>query len=278
MTSELESILEFARNIAEQAGDLVVGLRSQHKLDVQFKQGIELVTNADIESETLITNAIKAQYPDHQILAEESNPDLSSVSVSDAPLWIIDPIDGTVNYAHHHHQVAISIAYAVRGQVQVAVVYSPFQAEMFCAIRDQGAWMNDQPISCSPIDDLSKAIVATGFPYDKSTQLPQLINRLHKVLEQAADVRRLGSAALDMCWVALGRLDAYYETVSPWDSAAAFLIAKESGAKCGHFLPKKTNAPDDLYSQDILVAAPKLYEPLKNILIEAQLDSDAINS
>lgn len=278
MTSELESILDFTRDIAEQAGDLIVSLRSQQKLDIQFKQGIELVTNADLESDKLITQAIKTRYPDHQILAEESNPDLASVSVSDAPLWIIDPIDGTVNYAHHHHQVAISIAYAVRGQVQVAVVYSPFQAEMFCAIRDQGAWLNDQPIACSQVSELSKAIVATGFPYDKSTELPQLINRLHKVLEQAADVRRLGSAALDMCWVALGRLDAYYETVSPWDSAAAFLIAKESGAKCGHFLPKKTVAPDDLYSQDILVAAPALYEPLKEILIDAQLDSDAINS
>jgi len=270
--SEMESILDFARGIAEQAGDLIVSLRSQSKLDFQYKQGIELVTNADVASDTLITNAIKSQYPDHQILAEESNPDFTSISVSDAPLWIIDPIDGTVNYAHRHHQVAISIAYAVRGQVQVAVVYNPFQAEMFCAIRDQGAWLNDQPIHCSQVDDLSKALIATGFPYDKSTHLPQLIQRLHHVLNHVADVRRLGSAALDMCWVAVGRLDGYYETVSPWDSAAAMLIARESGAKCGHFLASDDSIPEDLNSKNLLVATPKLYDSLKEILKNAQLE------
>jgi myo-inositol-1(or 4)-monophosphatase len=268
---ELESILEFTRNIAEQAGDLIVGMRAHSRLNIQFKQDIELVTDADLASEKLITDAIKRRFPEHQILAEESNPDLSSVTYDGTPLWIIDPIDGTVNYAHHHTQVAVSIAYSIRGKVQVAVVYNPFQSEMFCAIRNQGAWLNDQPLTCSNTETLNRAIIATGFPYDKTNILPQLMNRLHKILENVADVRRLGSAALDICWVAQGRLDGYYESVSPWDFAAAQLIAKEAGAKVGHFIEPPNNIPVELYGENLLISNPFLYDELAQILQHAQL-------
>jgi myo-inositol-1(or 4)-monophosphatase len=274
--SDLESILDFTRNIAEHAGDLIVGMRAHSRLNVQFKQDIELVTDADLASEKLISNAIKKAYPDHQILAEESNPDLSTVTYDDTPLWIIDPIDGTVNYAHHHPQVAVSIAYSVKGRVQVAVVYNPFQSEMFCAIRNQGAWLNDQPLHCSNTMQLKRAIIATGFPYDKSQVLPQLMNRLHHILQNVADVRRIGSAALDICWVAQGRLDGYYESVSPWDFAAAQLIAKEAGAKVGHFVPPPNNVPAELCGDNLLISNPDLYDALKNILQGAELDHSSL--
>lgn len=267
--ANLEAILDFCRDTAEQAGDLIVSFRSQKKLDSQYKGGIELVTNADLAADQLITDAIRKKFPDDQILAEESNPNFDSIRFSDTPVWIIDPIDGTVNYAHHHQQVAISIAYVVRGKVQVGVVYSPFQAECFCAIRDQGAWLNDQPIQHSGLSDMSRALIATGFPYNKQAQLPTLIKRLHGILEQVADVRRLGSAALDICWVAMGRLDGYYETVSAWDMAAAMLIAKEAGAKCGHFVSPPSNVPIELHAEHLLICAPKLYDPLKTILQNA---------
>lgn len=267
----LESILEFTTGLAEQAGDIIVEMRAYKQLSHNYKQGIELVTNADIAADKFITDAIKLKFPDHQILAEESNPNSKSIDHNDTPVWIIDPIDGTVNYAHHHSQVAVSIAYSVKGKVQVAVVYNPFSAEMFTAILNQGAWLNDQPIQCSQIHDLDKALVATGFPYDKQKQLPQLINRLHKVLEQCADVRRLGSAALDICWVALGRIDAYYETVSCWDFAAAQLIAREAGAKFGHFLPVPDGVIAEMHGENLLISNPNLYDPLKTILADAQL-------
>ncbi|MGR6872493.1 inositol monophosphatase family protein [Pseudomonas sp. HK3] len=269
--ADLESVLEFIMNIASEAGDLIVEMRASSQLSHNYKQGIELVTNSDIAADTLITDAIRANYPNDQILAEESNPDLTSLNYSDSPIWVIDPIDGTVNYAHHHHQVAISIAYVVKGKIQAAAVYNPFLREMFSAIRQKGAWLNHQPIRCSNTQELNRAIVATGFPYDKADQLDQLMHRLHKVLEQCADVRRLGSAALDICWVALGRLDAYYETVSPWDCAAGWLIAKEAGARCGYFIEPDANITHELHSEHLIVATPAIYEPLKTILRDAQL-------
>lgn len=269
--NSLEQILEFSRNMAEQAGDLIVGMRAHSRLNIQFKQDIELVTNADIAADKLISSAIQKTFPDHQILAEESNPDLSNVSYDDTPLWIIDPIDGTVNYAHHHPQVAISIAYSVKGRVQVAVVYNPFQSEMFCAIRNQGAWLNDQPLTCSSTSELNKAIIATGFPYDKRSVLPQLMLRLEAILHRVADIRRIGSAALDICWVAQGRLDGYYESVSPWDFAAAQLIAKEAGAKVGHFIPPPKETPAELYGENLLIANADVFDELKMILLNAQI-------
>ena len=267
-----ESILAFATSLAEQAGDLIVEKRISSSLTLSYKKDIELVTNADIAADEFISQTIKKHHPSHQILSEESNPDMQSIEHIEAPLWIIDPIDGTVNYAHHHSQVAISIAYVVRGKVQVAVVYSPFQAEMFTAIRQQGAWLNDQPIRCSSESQLGKALVATGFPYDKHEKLPLLMSYLENILQHCADIRRMGSAALDICWVAMGRLDAYYETVSVWDCAAAQLVAQEAGAKYGHFLPVPKNVPEELHPENLLISAPALYEPIKKLLLEAHID------
>lgn len=264
--SSLDAILDFTTDIAEQAGELIVKLRSRNRLDVDFKNGVELVTNADVAADELITEAIRKRFPDHDIMAEESAPDLEKLKHLDRPLWIIDPIDGTVNYAHFHNQVAVSIAYAVRGQVQVGVVYSPFQAEMFTAVRGQGSWLNDQPLQCSQVTDMGKAIIATGFPYDKQNQLPVLMERLHNILKKCGDVRRLGSAALDICWVAMGRLDGYYETVSPWDFAAAQLVAREAGALCGHFIEPPSNTVQELFGENLLISNPHLFKELKAIL------------
>ncbi len=267
--ADLESILEFTTQLAETAGDLIVQMRATSQLTSAYKQNVELVTNADTASDDLITQAIRDKFPDHQILAEESQPDLSSIVHDDTPVWIIDPIDGTVNYAHYHHQVAISIAYCVKGQVQVAVVYNPFQAEMFTAIRNQGAWLNDQPIQCGNKKHLNTALIATGFPYVKQGKLATLMACLETILQHCADVRRLGSAALDICWVAMGRMDGYYESVSVWDCAAALLIAKEAGAKCGHFSQVPTDYPKELYPENILVSNPVIFDELNGLLSSA---------
>ncbi|EAT12734.1 inositol monophosphatase [Bermanella marisrubri] len=261
----ITSTLEFAQQTAREAGELIKRLR-QSELRTDFKKGIELVTNADTEADRFIRQCIEREYPDHQILAEESNPDLDSIEFDGRCVWVVDPIDGTVNYAHNHAQVAVSIALIIDGNIEIGVVYNPFTDELFHAQKSKGAFLNNRPISASDKQDLERAIIATGFPYNKQAQLPILINRLHKVLQHVADVRRLGSAALDICWVACGRLDAYYESVSLWDCAAGLLIASEAGVQCGHFIKPESTQYAHLESKHLLLSNHQLYPAIEEIL------------
>lgn len=255
--------LEFIVRLAHEAGDLIASLRDQ--LQVSFKGGTELVTQADVAADELIRKTLQERFPSHSILSEELAPDTRA---SEGPLWVIDPIDGTVNYAHFHPQVAISIAYYEHGQAQLAVVHNPFLQETFSAQTGTGAWLNGQTIRCANTSELKRALVATGFPYQKD-DLPQLVRRVQTVLAQCADIRRLGSAALDICWVACGRMDAYYETVKPWDFAAAQLIAREAGATFSHFLPVPEGENPQLWGKDILICSPALTTPLLALLAQA---------
>jgi myo-inositol-1(or 4)-monophosphatase len=235
--TDIKQILEFAQSIARSAGAIMVtellkhgGPESHYKF-----AGTELVTEADIKVDKLICDAIRHQFPGHLILAEESAPDLAGLSQIAAPLWIIDPIDGTVNYAHDHGQSAVSIAYIEHGQVQCGVVFNPFAHEMFYATRGQGAFLNGAPIH----------------------------------VDNCADLRRLGSAALDICWVAMGRLDIYYENLSVWDFAAAQLIAQEAGASYGHFQPVPAGVNPVFHNKNILVSNAELYEQARRLLQQA---------
>ncbi len=262
----MSDILKFAKSVAIEAGDMIVKEREAANLSLEFKAGNELVTSADLKADDLISNRISVSFPGHLILSEESAPDVGNVSKITDPLWIVDPIDGTVNYAHGHAQSAVSIAYAESGKVIVAVVYNPFTAELFSAEAGAGAYLNDARISVATETELKRAIIATGFPYDK-TNLPPMINRVGKILTECADIRRLGAAALDICWVAVGRLDGFYESLSLWDFAAAQLIAREAGAQYGHFSEVPEGISPEFHCQDILVANPALYGKLHNILV-----------
>lgn len=254
------NVLTLALRLAKKAGDLIVKQRST--LSVTFKDGVELVTQADVAADKLITEAIHNNYPDHVILSEELNPG----QLTDAEhLWVIDPIDGTVNFAHRHPQVAISIAYYHKGKARVAVVYNPFLDETFHALAGKGARLNDVPIRCSNKTELSRSLIATGFPYVRD-DLPLLMRRLEKILENCADIRRIGSAALDICWVACGRLDGYYETVKPWDFGAAQLIAREAGATTGHFQPVPEGENPQLWGENLLISTPAIYTQLIDLL------------
>ncbi|MEX2333302.1 MAG: inositol monophosphatase family protein, partial [Pseudohongiella sp.] len=228
----VDEVLAFSKQIAREAGALMLAeLRRGNGPTAHFKHaGQELVTEADIKADTLICDAIRARYPGHQILAEESAPDLAQLSQLEGPLWVIDPIDGTVNYAHGHQHSAVSIAWLVDGVLQTGVVYNPYSDEMFSAAKGQGATLNDQPIQVAQKTELRRALFATGFPYIKN-DMELLIRRVGLMLTHCADLRRMGSAALDICWVAAGRLDVYYENLSVWDFAAAQLIAIEAGAR-----------------------------------------------
>lgn len=262
----------FAKAAAIHAGDLIVRERNQNSLQRDFKDGHEMVTQADLKADALITELIQEAYPGHRILSEELAPELgaelSELSTFEEDLWIVDPIDGTVNYAHGHAQSAVSIAYVQGGSIKVGVVYNPFTREMFCAEAGKGAFLNDEPIQVAQETDPRRAIIATGFPYDKSALEPML-KRVTRILRECADIRRLGSAALDICWVAAGRLDGFYESLSLWDFAAAQLIAREAGARYGHFSDVPEGVDPQFHCDDILVANPALFARLRDILRQA---------
>jgi myo-inositol-1(or 4)-monophosphatase len=264
----LQTIADFAEHLAREAGELIRHERDHTTLPPDYKDQIELDTHDDLMADKLITDAIKTRFPDHRILSEESRPDKTQASNLDQPLWIIDPIDGTVNYAYGHPQVAISIAYAENGHVQAGIVHAPFVSETFRAVRGEGATLNGKPIHNSGATVPRDSLFATGFPYSKDSLAP-IVARLDTMIHNCRDLRRIGSAALDICWVACGRLDAYYESVSPWDFAAGRLIALEAGATAGHFSEVPAGQPEDLWGQDILISAPGIYDKIRALLASA---------
>ena len=261
----MSDLIDFAKALAVHAGDMIVRERASGDLQHQFKNGSELVTQADLKADRLITSLIHESYPEHLILSEELAPEIDQVSTENGHLWIVDPIDGTVNFAHGHSQSAVCIAHVENGQIVDGVVYNPFTKELFWAESGGGAYLNERRIQVAGETDRRRAIIATGFPYEKSTLEPQ-IRRVGNILRQCADIRRLGSAALDICWVAAGRLDGYYESLNLWDFAAAQLIAIEAGAEYGHFSPVPQGVSPQFCCDDILVANAVLFPQLKAIL------------
>ena len=244
--------------IARQAGEIQrAGFGQTHQ--VGHKGPVDLVTEIDHRCEAHILNAIQSQFPGHHIVAEESG----QINGGSPHTWYVDPLDGTVNYAHSVPLFSVSIAYAEGGQTQLGVVYDPMRDECFSAQRGHGAWLNDQPIRVSSADQLIDALLVTGFPYE--------LNQRQLNLELFADfslqcqgVRRLGSAALDLCYVAAGRLDGYWElSLQAWDVAAGALIVQEAGGVL--------TAPDgqaDFFRPPfaLLTANPQLYPLMLKVL------------
>ncbi len=266
--TDLLHCADVAIRIALAAGELIKDGRENQPLETSFKGGIELVTQMDLASEQLIIAELSRAFPDHKFLAEETANDVSATDFQ-SPTWIVDPIDGTVNYAHHHHQVGVSIALAIKGKMKVGVVHNPFSGETFHAVAGSGAFLNKQPIQGSIKSNMKQNLVATGFPYAK-TNVTQLTNRLKEVLTHCADIRRLGSAAMDLCWVACGRIDSYYERdLQLWDMAAGWLIAQEAGCLCGH-IQNNEQEFNAFHPSDVLVSGnSELYRGLQGILQHA---------
>ncbi|PMR74997.1 inositol monophosphatase family protein [Billgrantia endophytica] len=256
--------LELAVSIAKEAGERIVDARCRQDFSQRYKNGQELVTDVDLEIDTLISKRLEASLPGESRLSEELAPDKAVLTSADA-LWVVDPIDGTVNFAHGLHHVAVSIAWASEGKTRLGVVHAPFLGETFTALYGQGAWCNGKSIHASRITNLQHCLVGTGFPYRRDSR-PPLLRRLTTVLEHCQDIRRNGSAALDLCDVACGRLGAYYETVSPWDFAAGWLIAREAGARAGHLYPCPEGIPEDLYGENLLVSGPEIFAELGDLL------------
>lgn len=260
----LEERLALAVRIAEEAGDMIRRAREQQDFSQRLKAGIELVTDVDVAVDTLISQRLEEHFPGEARLSEELSPERALHTPAEQQ-WVVDPIDGTVNFAQGLRHVAVSIGWIENGIAKVGVVHAPFLGDTFSAAQGLGAYCNQQPIKPSDADTLESTLVATGFPYDKQAR-KQLLPRLEAVLVNCQDVRRNGAAAIDLCDVACGRLDAYYESVSPWDFVAGWVIAREAGAKVGHLTEVPDGVPVDLYPEQLLVTTPKVYDAMASLL------------
>ena len=249
---------------AKQAGELVrTGFEDEHTIG--YKGAVDVVTESDKKSEEYLLGQIKLAFPHHAVLTEESG----AHDGEQEHLWIIDPLDGTVNYSHRLPIYSISIAYQYHGQLQLGVVYDPSLNECFSAERGQGAFLNGKRISVSKVKEMVKCLMVTGFPYDRQSEdYFRALRLFGHITSITQGVRRLGSAALDLCYVAAGRLDAYFElSIHPWDIAAAALIVEEAGGivRDIHGNPNFMKEP---YS--LIGSAPGVYE-----LLLAELEKTA---
>lgn len=254
MNMDYEKILEIAQEAALTAGNYLKE-NFDRKPAIEYKSAIELVTERDRESQQIIYQIIKKHFPNHSILGEE---DLDEVEEKDL-VWMIDPIDGTTNFAHSLPIFSVSIAFLVEGKTQVGVVNAPILQEMFYTVRGGGAFLNKKQMHVSQEKDLGKSLICTGFPYDIRESEINNLNYFNKFVLQALAVRRLGSAAIDLCYTAAGRLDGFWELkLKPWDTAAAFLMVEEAGGKVTDF----SNNPFDPLMKECLAS---------NSLIHAQM-------
>lgn len=214
--------------IAKAAGQILRdGLRNERQ--IQHKSAaIDLVTNIDLASEKLIVSQLREQFPDHRIVAEESGDDGRTAEYC----WVIDPLDGTTNYAHGFPFFAVSIALLHNNQPTIGVVYDPWRDECFVGERGVGAWLNDQPLHVTTTDTVDAALLSTGFPYTIRSNPDNNITEFTRIVLKAQAIRRGGAAALDICYVAAGRSEGHWELgLKPWDTAAAAVILAEAGGK-----------------------------------------------
>ncbi|WP_245944405.1 inositol monophosphatase family protein [Marinospirillum perlucidum] len=268
-SQSMQSRLKIAEKLAFEAGQMMQQARQSGRFASDYKDHQELVTSSDREIDQHICRRLLEAFPGDRILSEEGDQDEKQIEEAEA-LWILDPIDGTVNFAHGQPHVAISLAFYQKGIPQLGVVHSPFLQETFVALRGQGAIKNNQPIKVSGLQKLRPALIASGFPYDKSQLLP-LIKRLEALLPHCQDLRRCGSAALDICHVADGSLDGYYESLSLWDFAAAVLIAEEAGAQVSHLYPRQ-DLGFYLDTKDWVISTPAIHSELEARLRAADAD------
>jgi myo-inositol-1(or 4)-monophosphatase len=234
-TYELQSLLTFAEETARRAGAL---LREAYDLPVSItnKGEIDLVTQTDRDSEALILAAIKERYPSHGILAEEGGEISADAPDGTDLMWIIDPLDGTTNFAHKFPVFAVSVALRDRLDVLIGVVYDPLRDECFTAARGMGASLNGKPIQVTAVGEMHRALLATGFPYDAHHAPDNNSTALSLFLRRVQGLRRAGSAALDLAYVAAGRLDGFWEmSIFPWDLAAGSLLVREAGGQISDY-------------------------------------------
>lgn len=254
-------MLNFAIQAARDAGRVLAD-RYGRALQITSKGDIDLVTEADLAAERLIVERIKSHYPRHAILAEEAGVVETVGSQGAEYKWIVDPLDGTTNYAHGYPVFCVSIALEHRGEVVLGVVYDPVREELFSAERGEGATLNGRRVRVSETFDLNSALVCTGFPYDVRER-GEFVRHFANFIMHAQSVRRDGSAALDLAYVACGRFDAFWEEgLRPWDVAAGVLLVKEAGGRVTHY----DGSDFDIYTPPIAASNGLVHEAALEVL------------
>ncbi len=271
MPANYAAIAETAISIAIEAGRVVRSAFPRTAIsNIRRKGAVNPVSDTDIAAERLIISRLLSAFPHHRILAEEGGFAQSHMSqgspgeAEDAPVWVVDPLDGTNNFVHGFPHVAISLALCVEGKPVVGVIHDPLRGETFSAYQGGGCRLNGESVSVSSISRLADAFLAAGFPYDRRTAADNNVQRLDHFLRRSQGVRRAGSAALDLAYVACGRFDGFFEIrLSPWDVAAGILLIREAGGRVTDFA-----GSDDCYSGDTLLASNGVLHEDMLIVIE----------
>ncbi len=253
---------EFAIALAREAGQLL-NRYFERKLTITSKTtAVDLLTEADVASERLIVEAIRARYPNHRIMAEESN---EGQAEADETLWMIDPLDGTTNYVHGFPVFAVSIAVRHRGELALGVTYDPQRDECFWAERGGGTWLNGRRVRVSQANALGHSLLATGFPYRRAQKPTVNLAEFGRLMPRVQGLRRAGAATLDIAYVAAGRLDGYWEYyLEPWDWAAGVLMVEEAGGQVSEI----GGQPWSLGSQNIVASNGRLHGALLEVFGE----------
>ncbi len=253
-------MLNFAIETARDAGQILLE-KFGRKINISMKGEINLVTEADLASEKLIIERIRSYYPKHAILAEESG-DAVLLDGVNTWKWIIDPLDGTTNYAHGYPCFCVTVALEHDGEIVLGVTYDPTRNELFAAEKGKGATLNNKPIRVSETEKLGDALIVTGFPYNFKEK-PDFTRHLTDFLLHSRGVRRDGSAAIDMAYVACGRFDGFWEEgLNPWDVAAGLLLIEEAGGQVSYYTGEKYN----IYSPPILASNGLIHGEMLKVL------------
>lgn len=265
--SELLDVIQVAAQAAVQAGTLLQERYAQPH-QITHKGAIDLVTEVDLASEELIISLLENNLPGIMVMAEESFT--ADDELPAGPVWIIDPLDGTTNFAHNFPWFAVSIAFYDKGRSQAGVIYNPLQKELFCTTLGGGAWLNDKRIKVSEVAALQNALVATGFPYDIRDRSDGILAMLKAVLANSQGVRRPGAATLDLAYLACGRLDGFWEVgLKPWDTAAGSLLAEEAGGTLSDF----KGSPFSPFIPELLASNTLLHKDIVTLLREFSADT-----
>jgi len=248
---------DFAAELARDAGGVLKHYMDREK-HVELKGRANLVTVADKEAESLIIRRIRDRYPSHAILAEESG-----ASQGNEGKWIIDPLDGTTNFAHQYPFFCVSVAFELAGRLLCGAVYDPWRDEMFSAERGMGSFMNGKRLHVSEVDKVGAAMIMTGFSYGVREKMDAAISQFRAFLFESQAVRRGGSAALDLCYNAVGRVDGFWEMdLCPWDTAAGVVILEEAGGRVTDF----AGGPFSVYGKQIIASNGRIHDEMVGIL------------
>lgn len=258
----LEDFASAAVEIAREAGAILRD-RFGRPHDIQFKAAVDMVTEADKASEALIAERLRARFPDHDLLGEEGTRGAADIAAASPYRWVIDPLDGTTNFAHQYPAFCVSIAFEQRGEVLCGAVFDPWRDEMFSGVRGLGSFVNGERLRVSEAQTLRSALLMTGFPYNFREKIKPVMSQFEAFLIESQAVRRGGSAALDLCYTAIGRVDGFWEIeLHPWDTAAGLVIAEEAGGRVTNF----SGEPFTIYGKQILASNGRIHDEMVAVL------------